>query len=64
MFTINVPVALVSDADAFLIIRVCIMPKNNTTLCHLLKNYVCSLVSGPTPNKALFKELVAPPWGI
>ena len=22
------------------------------------------VVSGPTPNKALFKELVAPPWGI
>ena len=22
------------------------------------------LVSGPTPNKALFKELVAPPWGL
>ena len=22
------------------------------------------IVSGPTPNKALFKELVAPPWGI
>ena len=22
------------------------------------------IVSGPTPNKALFKELVAPPWGL
>ena len=22
------------------------------------------IVSGPTPNKALFKELVTPPWGL
>ena len=34
---------------------------------HLIQGIVwllLLLVSGPTPNKALFKELVAPLWGI
>ena len=34
-----------------------------SALSHVLF-VVLLLVSGPTPNKALFKELVAPPWGL
>ena len=39
-------------------------PKLFHTLMVLCENEYFLIVSGPTPNKALFKELIAPPWGI
>ena len=35
----------------------------NHTVTHVtFEGFLSVVVSGPTPNKALFKELVAPPW--
>ena len=36
----------------------------NVIDCDLSDVADSNIVSGPTPNKALFKELVAPPWGL
>ena len=36
----------------------------SAVVCIIVQSVYDALVSGPTPNKALFKELVAPPWGI
>ena len=43
------------------------LPRKHGRCCQevaALTSLLKEIVSGPTPNKALFKELVAPPWGL